>query len=256
MQILLLAAGMGLRLGPLTRTNPKALVRLKDKVLVDYALEALLKKDQVEKIVVVGGFAFELLKEHLDKNFSTYSSKIQLVQNPHFTWGNFYSVKSALPYLQQNFLILNVDHLFEEEAWDFFLSPQEEMQIFCDFERDFLDDEMKVRLKPSGHLESMSKTYPDYAGAYVGVTYVPQAKKAAYEKAAQAVEAQRGEKAVAEEVLNQMVIQGLPVEVRAFDAFKWLEVDTGEDLSRAKINLASLFPAKVEERQNPFYYRK
>ncbi|KAB2838977.1 NTP transferase domain-containing protein, partial [bacterium] len=52
MQVVLLAAGMGLRLGHLTRALPKALIRLNGKPLIDYTLPRLLANKRVEEVIV------------------------------------------------------------------------------------------------------------------------------------------------------------------------------------------------------------
>ncbi|MCB1214471.1 MAG: NTP transferase domain-containing protein [Deltaproteobacteria bacterium] len=246
MQVVLLAAGMGLRLGPLTRTAPKALVSLRSKALIDYAIESFLVRPQVEEILVVGGSAYDLLEEHLQKRFAAHWGRIKLVQNSNFEWGNFYSLKSALPYLKKDFLLSNVDHVFEEKAWNFLLTKQREPCVFCDFDRDFLEDEMKVRLDQDHYLKGLSKTYETYEGAYVGVTYVPLSYLEVYKKASQSVEEKYGEKAVVEQVISQLALEHTSVKVKAFDEYRWFEVDTQEDLKKAELGLSDFTPIRAE----------
>lgn len=55
MQPLILAAGSGQRLRPLTDTLPKALVRVNGVSLLENALQHLAYRDISEVIIVVGG---------------------------------------------------------------------------------------------------------------------------------------------------------------------------------------------------------
>ncbi|MCE3037123.1 phosphocholine cytidylyltransferase family protein [Helicobacter sp. faydin-H20] len=62
MRVLILAAGMGKRLMPLTRDVPKCMVMYKNKALIDYLLEVF-QSLEVDKIALVGGYKFEVLQE-------------------------------------------------------------------------------------------------------------------------------------------------------------------------------------------------
>lgn len=64
MKALILAAGFGSRLMPLTRNQPKCMVECKGKRVIDYEIEAL-REEGVGDIGVVGGYLFEVLQEYL-----------------------------------------------------------------------------------------------------------------------------------------------------------------------------------------------
>ena len=72
MKALILAAGFGSRLMPLTENKPKCMVEYKNKKLIDYEITAL-KEAGVGEIAVVGGYKFEILKEYLKTKFSISS---------------------------------------------------------------------------------------------------------------------------------------------------------------------------------------
>ena len=65
MNAVLLAAGLGSRLGSLTRELPKALIPVGGKPLLAHAL-TFAARLAPSRIVVVGGFCFPLVKETLD----------------------------------------------------------------------------------------------------------------------------------------------------------------------------------------------
>lgn len=70
MKALILAAGFGSRLMPLTKDVPKTMVEYKGKRLIEYELEALLGAGlSVDDIAVVGGYKVEILREFLSKNY-------------------------------------------------------------------------------------------------------------------------------------------------------------------------------------------
>ena len=54
MQAVILAAGEGKRVRPLTRSRPKALIPVANRPIIEYVIEALLKNGIRDIIVVVG----------------------------------------------------------------------------------------------------------------------------------------------------------------------------------------------------------
>lgn len=68
---LILAAGFGSRLMPLTKNVPKTMVEYKGKKIIDYEIQALQNAGFTsDEIAVVGGYKFEILREYLEQNFA------------------------------------------------------------------------------------------------------------------------------------------------------------------------------------------
>ncbi|MEZ4104123.1 MAG: nucleotidyltransferase family protein [Candidatus Paceibacterota bacterium] len=67
MQCVILAAGKGSRLRPLTETVPKPLVTVNGKTLLDHIAEAL--PSAVKELIVVVGYKGEMIKKHCGDNF-------------------------------------------------------------------------------------------------------------------------------------------------------------------------------------------
>lgn len=240
MQVVLLAAGMGLRLGHLTRALPKALIQLNGKPLIDYTLPRLLANKRVEEVIVVGGFEHANLQRHVEAQYSLFGDRLRLVENRAFTRGNLYTMEAALPYLSSSFLICNVDHVFSEATWSFILQERPEPLIFCDFLRSLAEDEMKVLLDGDKKVVDMSKTLEIFDAGYVGLTYMTAEKIELYREALGETAALRGEKAVVENVLPVMASQGEAIHVIPFDKNVWYEVDTREDLAKAEAALRAM----------------
>lgn len=75
MKAIILAAGQGTRLRPLTDDRPKCMVEYRGKPIIDYILSAI-KDVGIEDIAVVGGYKIGMLKEYLkDKNIIFFENK-------------------------------------------------------------------------------------------------------------------------------------------------------------------------------------
>lgn len=247
MQVILLAAGMGLRLGPLTRTTPKAMVPLNGRPLIDYTLPSLLANKRVSEVLVVGGFEFDILNDHLRRHYAPFGDRLRVLCNSDFTKGNLHTACRALEKIEGSFLICNVDHLYGEETWRFILQEREQVALFCDFFREFAPDEMKVQLDDDKRLVGMSKTLSQYDCAYVGLTYIPSPELTAYRRAVQNILAQVGDPAVVEQVLPEMAREGHEIRIIPFDQHRWYEVDTREDLTLAESEMPQMITGAMEE---------
>jgi choline kinase len=64
MKAIILAAGQGTRLRPLTDNQPKCMVPFKGRPIIDYIISSL-KEAGIDNIVVVGGYREDVLKKHL-----------------------------------------------------------------------------------------------------------------------------------------------------------------------------------------------
>ena len=79
MQALILAAGMGKRLGKYTNDATKCMVPVNGKTLIEYSIEAIINAG-IKKLVLVTGYKGDKLRSFVDsKNFNI---EIEYVDNP------------------------------------------------------------------------------------------------------------------------------------------------------------------------------
>lgn len=141
MKFVILAAGEGKRLKPLTNDRPKAMVEVLGKPLVQWQLEALsnlgVPRDEV---VVIGGFGYDKLKEFL-------TGKVQVLYNPYWSAANnVLTVYYALEQLNDDIAIINSDVIAEEAVYAL-LHPDNEPYAVVDGGVDAAEEEMKVKLE-------------------------------------------------------------------------------------------------------------
>ncbi|NHZ85733.1 MAG: NTP transferase domain-containing protein [Planctomycetia bacterium] len=81
MKAIILSAGVSRRLYPLTLETPKSLLKVKNKPILDYQLDAL-RTVGIKEIILVLGYYKDLFIEHFKKNHSDF--KLSIVMNHHF----------------------------------------------------------------------------------------------------------------------------------------------------------------------------
>ena len=98
MRAIILAAGLGTRLRPMTNNTSKALIKVKDKPLVEYQIEYL-KEKGIDEIIIVVGY----LHEQFDYLKEKYNVKLVL-NDKYAEYNNFYSLYLVKDYLGHDFV--------------------------------------------------------------------------------------------------------------------------------------------------------
>jgi len=115
MQAVILAAGDGKRMMPLTKDKPKLLIKVAGKPLIDYILTSL-REVGIEEVILIIGYLKEQIIDYLSDQ-----KNIKFVVQAEKK-GTAHAVSLAEPYIKNDFLVLNGDVLFEKRAIANFLS--------------------------------------------------------------------------------------------------------------------------------------
>lgn len=230
MKVLILAAGMGNRLKEITANKPKALVDVAGIKLIDRVLD-FLDHPRVSSIAVVGGYFFDRLKDHISNR------NINIYRNENYKEGNLLSLLVGIDFLDDEFLMLNVDHIYPKKMLDHIIKNARGLSAICDFDRNLGEDDMKVKLDNSRRLKAVSKKLSDFDCGYIGMTYCEEEMVDKYIEYINKTFEIYGNEACVESVLDLMARNEVEINICDASGFKWLEVDTGEDLKNAEEKL-------------------
>lgn len=113
MKAVILAAGMGTRLNPLTDKRPKCLIEVNGESILKTGLRHLSHLG-IEETVIVVGYAKEQIMDEIGYEFN--SMKISYIENNIFDkTNNMYSLWLARGYLEAGCILIEGDVVFEEE---------------------------------------------------------------------------------------------------------------------------------------------
>ncbi len=231
---LLLAAGTGSRLQPLTKAAPKCLTEVNGVSILERLISNLRNQGFKRLVVVIGH-----LGDQIQNFLSEYASDLQIdyVFNPDYaTTNNLYSLWLARQQITESFLLVESDLIFDFELLDGMLNPDKmaisEMLPWMNGTTVELDLCNGVTAFRQGGYSSVSskqyKTVNIYSLSY-------SSWKKVEERMSRYVLAGRlGE--YYEVVFAEMIADGtLSFDGVFFDSGLWYEIDTGHDLIEAEI---------------------
>ena len=106
MRAIILAAGVGSRLKPITKNKPKTLVIVVDKPILGHIIDSLISNGILEVIICVGFQARKVID--FCKNSYPNVSFFFVHNKKYDSTNNMYSLYLAKKYLDQNIILMNV----------------------------------------------------------------------------------------------------------------------------------------------------
>ena len=145
MQAVLLAAGLGSRLGALTEHIPKALISVGGEPLLVHAVR-FARAAGARGIIVVGGCGFDLVAAEVAQR----ELPVTLIENRAFRDGNLVSLQAARALVVDEFLLMNVDHIYRAPIASLAAADASDVTAFIDTDRTLGADDMKVERDARG----------------------------------------------------------------------------------------------------------
>ena len=243
-KVALLAAGLGSRLGTLTADLPKALVAGGGPNPARPRAAPSPRRLAPAEVVVVGGFGFPLVAAEIDRLRRVRPAvaaltSLRLLENRNFRQGNLLSLEAARPHLDDDFLLLNVDHIFRPSIAALVAAARRRgVTAFIDTDRSLGADDMKVKRDAQGRVARIAKTLTDFDAGYVGMTRVPAASLDRYFAEMDAGPGQRRTDASTSSACSPAWPKpDDPPLCRDISGHGWLEVDTPTERDAAETAL-------------------
>ena len=240
MKAIILSAGQGSRLLPLTEDCPKCLLTIGAKSLLERQIDALYACG-VRDICVVVGFLAGAVEHHL-QDITKPDLTIYSVFNPFYDVSdNLASCWMARHEMNQDFMLLNGDTLFDSEIVMRLLNgPLQAVTLTIDRKTEYDSDDMKICLDGDRLIDvdkSIESSRID--GESIGITLFRGAGPSQFcEILEQEIRKPIGIKRYYLQAINILAAR-THVGVQSIEGLKWAEVDFPQDLELARELFAS-----------------
>ena len=233
MKAIILSAGLGSRLLPLTADKPKCLVAAGGRTILEHQLIALAQAG-IGQVAVVGGYRFDRLTDFVER-------MDQSIPRPELIFNPFYAVSSSIGsvwaarhLLEGPFCLLNGDTLYERSLIADSLAGMEGgLNLFVEPLIDGQVDDMLVRAD-LGRVIEVGKSIDPARANYrsLGIVATADADGAGYGAVLQDVIAQPGgDQRFHHDVVDEMA-RLLRVSALVIEPGQFQEIGSPEDIDR------------------------
>ena len=234
MKAIILAAGVGKRLFPITQQSPKCLIPFNGKPLLQYYFE-FLKNLKIDSIVLVVGYMREKVEGFAGKNWN--GIPVSYYQSPDIHGGSLLSLWSARSEMNDDILIMDAD-VFYPEAMLKRLVDSKKPNCFLSDPSSPNTGEEQVLYADNGRVFFISKkphSQPGQKPIGESVGFLKLSKAAAIEEKKVLEEfVDAGKKGIEHEETYPVLMQRVVIGFEPVDDMKWTEIDSKEDVEFAE----------------------
>ncbi len=234
MKAIILAAGKGKRLRPLTKKIPKPLVKVSGFPILSYQINALINLD-ITNIIICVGYKGKKIIEFCNSNYSNVDFTFINKSNLQST-NNLYSLYLAEKYLKKDILLMNGDVIFDKEILEGMIKKPYS-QIAVD-KNNYLKESMKIKLDDSGYVKSISKEISEEHsyGSSIDIYLIKENELIFFKEIMKKIiEIDKKLDVWTEFALNKTLknenVCFLPFEINDLN---WIEIDDYDDLNKSK----------------------
>lgn len=244
MQAIILAAGMGKRLGELTKENTKCMVKVHSQTLIEKMLTQL-SEENLQRIIIVIGYKGSNVKKLIGNSFS--GTPILYIENPIYDkTNNIYSLFLARQYLMEDeTILLESDLIFSPSILKSLINNAYPNLAVVAKYQSWMDGTVVTLDKNNNILNFIPKkafSYKDKDTYYKTVNIYKFSIEFATNKYVPFLEAYSkalGNNEYYEQVLRVISLLDKPdLKAMPIDDEKWYEIDDQQDLNNAEVLFA------------------
>lgn len=236
MKVILLAAGIGSRIRPLTDDRPKSLLEINGQSILERMLTNV-RNVGLKDVIVITGYLEDQLKEFISTKFPDLNVTYK-TNDVYEDTNTGYSLLLTKDFINgDSFIKFDADVVFEEEVLRKLKDSEFETALCIDTNIHLDKEEVKVITDESGMvLEVGKKLDPTRCkGESIGIEKIgSEAGKMLFKELGRLMSDKANWKEYYDDSYTTLVNNGIKFGAVDITGLKWVEIDTHEDFDRAK----------------------
>lgn len=236
MKAIILAAGVGSRIRPLTDNCPKSLLKVDGKTILEMMISHI-QACGINEIVFVLGYLQEQIKDFVKTNFPDLNA--HFVTNERYAETNTgYSLMLTKDLINESdFVKFDADVVFDKEILENLIKSEHANCLCVDKNINLDAEEIKVIIDEQNRVIKASKTVnpKDAVGESIGIEKISSAtaKKLFAELEVMMADEQNHQEYY-EGAYERLIENDVPFNTLDITGLRWTEIDTKEDFATAK----------------------
>ncbi|MCK4944635.1 MAG: phosphocholine cytidylyltransferase family protein [Alphaproteobacteria bacterium] len=236
MKAIILAAGVGSRIRPLTDNCPKSLLKIGGKTILEMMLSHI-QDCGISDVIFVLGYLQEQIKDYVKTNFPDLNA--QFITNEKYLETNTgFSLMLAMESIKgSNFVKFDADVVFDKKILKKLIECEHENCLCIDKNINLDEEEIKVIIDKQNRVVKASKTVnpKEAVGESIGIEKISAetAKLLLAELKAMMADEQNYQEYY-EAAYERLIEKNVPFNTLDITELKWTEIDTKEDFTTAE----------------------
>ena len=223
----ILAAGVNARLSSNFANKPKGFIEIENKSLIERSIQILLD-NHIEKIIIGTGY----LSEHYQRFALNYNCVVTQKSELYATTGSFFTLYSLKNIIDEDFLLLESDLIYENLAIAH-LQERDLENIILASGRTYSGDEVYIEADQNELLIRMSKNENELSSVFGELVGITKISIQTYRKVCDLLEGQNDKlRSIEYEYAFTKLSQIHPIKIDKIDNLVWAEIDTIAHLNR------------------------
>lgn len=236
MKAIILAAGVGSRLRPMTNNCPKCLLQIGGCTILERMLSQV-RDCGIKDVIFVLGYLQEQIKEYVKTKF--HELNVNFVTNSHYAETNTgFSLMLAKDFIKDSaFIKFDADVMFEKPILKKLIESNDENCLCIDKNINLDAEEIKVIINDQNRVLKASKTMDPKAaaGESIGIEKIDSSTaKLLFLELGTMMKDKKYHQTYYECAYNRLIEKNVPFHALNISGLKWTEIDTKDDFIRAE----------------------
>ena len=232
----ILAAGVGSRIRPLTDNCPKSLLMINGKTILEMMISHI-QKCGISEVVFVLGYLQDQIKDYVKTQFPDLI--VQFITNEKYEVTNTgYSLMLTKDFIQDStFIKFDADVVFDINILTSLIASEYDNCLCIDKNINLDAEEIKVIIKDDNRVVKASKTVNpvDAIGESIGIEKISsEAAQALFSELELMMKDEQYYQEYYEAVYERLIEKDVPFHALDISGLKWTEIDTQEDFMMAE----------------------